>query len=178
MPSNKLSFAAAYAAANPNSNAFSPVPCVKVGGRWFIYTGGPIAAPAGGASSPAEAVKGFVQSAVAGKWSAFCDYWVPASHASCVKETDAFAARHARFTGTVAVHRTVTDGTKALVAVTGRVCPPGGGCQKGNDANSGMPHGSFSFADAWAAVTSGNGSQFSPVPCVEVGDRWYADASS
>lgn len=68
------------------------------------------------------------------------------------------------------VHQAVTDGDRALVSVTGRVCA-GSQCQGATDPTSGMPSSTLSFDQAWAAAAKSPTSAASP--CRRINGIWY-----
>jgi hypothetical protein len=86
-------------------------------------------------------------------------------------------------TGKFTIETQVIEGTDALVSVVGSLCvhenieeTTTDYCSNNSNTNSGMPGGSLSFTDAYAAVTSAKSSVLSPVPCVEVNGLWYENA--
>ena len=88
-------------------------------------------------------------------------------------------AEHFRLHGSVAVRGTVTQNTRALVEITGHICPPpsAGPCQSSEKPKLGMPGPTRSFAAAYSAAANPNSNAFSPIPCVQVAGRWYVDAA-
>lgn len=132
-----------------------------------------------GAPSPAVAARVVVTDELAGHWTAACSYFMPNFYRTCQQATAKLDARHFRLHGSVVLHQTVRKDAKALVAVTGHVCPPSGegACQGSNDPAVGMPGPNRSFAAAFAAAANPNSNSFSPIPCIETGGRWYVDAS-
>ena len=137
------------------------------------------AASPGGASSPAAAARGVVRSELSGHWTAACHYFMPRFYKKCGQAAAALGAEHFRLDGSVTLRQTVRQGQRALVAVTGRICPSSGqgGCQRNANAGLGMPGPSRSFAAAFAAAVNPNSTSFSPIPCIETDSRWYVDAT-
>jgi len=130
-----------------------------------------------GNQSPADAVDGFYQSELAGDWAAVCSYVTPSAQSLCLAGTSGQAAA----TGTANVGTMVNsaDGNEALVSVTGSICAPSSPCVSNSDASLGMPSSPSQFAaDYQAAVantTSDSSTSMSPMPCSQIGGKWYVD---
>jgi hypothetical protein len=151
----------------------------------FITTGLATATALAGASgalgalSPAAAARGVVDNELAGDWPASCPYFRPNFYAICLQASSKLDAEHFRLHGSVAVRGTVTQNTRALVEITGHICPPpsAGPCQSSEKPKLGMPGPTRSFAAAYSAAANPNSNAFSPIPCVQVAGRWYVDAA-
>ncbi len=133
----------------------------------------------GGASSPAAAARGVVSTELSGHWTAACQYFMPHFQKTCRQAAATLSGEHFRLHGSVTLRQTVRKGPRALVAVTGRICPPSGqgACQRNGDPRLGMPGPKRSFAAAFAAAVKANSTSFSPIPCIETDRRWYVDAT-
>ncbi len=138
---------------------------------------GAIASP--GHSTPEDAVDGYLTAFMAGS-SSWCSYIDPASQGTCEAGlTEGSVSSTGKFT----IKSQVIEGTDALVSVVGSLCvhenieeTTTNYCSNNSNTDSGMPSGSLSFTDAYAAVTSAKSSVLSPVPCVEVNGLWYENA--
>jgi uncharacterized protein YjeT (DUF2065 family) len=132
-----------------------------------------------GASSPTAAAGGVVRSELSGDWTAACQYFMPRFYKACRQAAATLGAEHFRLHGSVTLRQTVRNGPRALVAVTGRICPPSGQgtCQRNGDPRLGLPGPKRSFAAAFAAAVSPNSNSFSPIPCIETESHWYVDAT-
>lgn len=141
----------------------------------------PANATTGGASSPAKVVTGFFSEMTRSHVEAACSYLPPGSpRETCLSDATQLPPG-TKASGAFHVVRTVVKGSKALVALTGRVCTdvPGGSsqCNVTTNPNSGMPSAKVSFAAAYAAALAGDQNGIGPVPCVKVDGRWYDAAS-
>ncbi|MGW2525335.1 cellulase family glycosylhydrolase [Streptomyces sp. NPDC001617] len=125
-----------------------------------------------GYDTPQDAVDGFYQGELAGDWPATCSYITPASQSICLASTTGQPAA----TGTVTVVGAVIQGTEALVEVTGNICAPSSPCVANADPSSGMPSSPSDFATVYQAAVAGSvtgSTTMSPMPCSEVGGKWY-----
>ena len=126
-----------------------------------------------GHSSPQEAVDGFYQGELSGDWAAACSYVDPSAQALCLSGTSGQAAA----TGHVTVDNSIMFNGEALVAVTGSICAPSTPCVSNTDPNLGMPPTPAQFPTAYAhAVANGTSSSttvISPLPCNQIGGKWY-----
>jgi hypothetical protein len=132
-----------------------------------------------GHATPEDAVDGYLTAFMAGG-SSWCSYIDPASQGSCEA---GLTQGSVQMTGKFTVRSEVIEGSEALVGVLGSVCVHENleettinYCNNNSKVNSGMPSGSLTFTDAYAAVTSPKSSVLSPVPCVEVNGLWYENA--
>jgi hypothetical protein len=132
-----------------------------------------------GHSTPEDAVDGYLTAFMAGS-SSWCSYIDPASQGTC---EGGLTEGSVSSTGKFTIETQVIEGTDALVSVVGSLCvhenieeTTTDYCSNNSNTNSGMPGGSLSFTDAYAAVTSAKSSVLSPVPCVEVNGLWYENA--
>jgi hypothetical protein len=132
-----------------------------------------------GHATPEDAVDGYLTAFMAGG-SSWCSYIDPASQGSCEA---GLTQGSVQMTGKFTVKSEVTEGSEALVGVLGSVCvhenleeTTTDYCNNNTNIDSGMPSGSLSFTDAYAAVTSAKSSVLSPVPCIEVNGLWYENA--
>jgi hypothetical protein len=131
-----------------------------------------------GATSPAAAARGVIANEISGSWAEACSYFMPSFYEPCMQAAAKLDAKHFRFRGSLTLRQTVQKGSRALVAVTGRICPSTGqGCQDNANPSLGMPGPKRSFAAAFAAAIKSSSNSFSPVPCIEIVSRWYVDAT-
>ena len=127
-----------------------------------------------GHGSPAAAVAGLYDTELAGDWTATtgaCSYVQPDAQAVCA----AAAGGQGRASGTFQIHATVTQGTEALVEVTGSISAPGSPTITNTDPASGMPGSGADFQSVFDDLTNSAATVLSPAPCLEVGGQWYAD---
>lgn len=137
----------------------------------------PSAAPSStatpGYATPQDAVAGFYQGELAGNWAAVCSYVVPSAQSLCLAGTSGQGAA----TGSITVDRAVIQGTEALVGVTGSICAPSTPCAANTDPSLGMPSSASEFQALYQAAvasgSSGGGTNMSPMPCTQVGGKWY-----
>jgi hypothetical protein len=132
-----------------------------------------------GHTTPEDAVDGYLAAFMSGG-SSWCSYIDPASQGSCEA---GLTEGSVQMTGHFTVRSEVIKGSEALVGVLGSVCVHENleettidYCNNNSNIDSGMPSGSVTFTDAYAAVTSAKSSVLSPIPCVEVNGLWYENA--
>jgi hypothetical protein len=152
---------------NCTSPASSPSPSPTT-------TGSPTATGvAPGHGSPAAAVAGLYNSELAGDWSdtkGACSYVQPAAQAICASATSGQGSA----SGSFQIHATVTQGTEALVEVTGTLSAPGSPTVSNSDPSSGMPSSAADFQTVYANLVNSPATIMSPAPCVKVHGQWYA----
>jgi hypothetical protein len=75
------------------------------------------------------------------------------------------------------VHGAIVVGKEALVGVTGHICAPSSPCVSNANPNLGIPSSTSQFAAAYrtavASGTSSGNTVMSPLPCNEIGGKWY-----
>jgi hypothetical protein len=160
----------------PQCTAFSSA-CPDGPGNSSPSAPAPSAAPSStatpGYATPQDAVAGFYQGELAGDWSAVCSYVVPSAQSLCLAGTSGQGAA----TGSITVDSAVIQGTEALVGVTGNICAPSTPCVTNSDPTLGMPPSPSQFAAYYAkAVANGTSSTttvISPMPCSQIGGKWY-----
>ena len=64
----------------------------------------------------------------------------------------------------------------ALVKVTGKICSTGSECSGNTNPEAGMPTGSETFKQAYDKQLKD--SAFSPIPCIRIKGKWYANAAT
>jgi hypothetical protein len=138
-----------------------------------------VVAGGGSGNSPTATVNGFIQAALANNGKAVCSYFPPADQAECNAGSSIFH----NATGSAQVDSSVTQGTEALVSVTGRICAPfisgssgGSDCASNSNASAGMPGNGVSFDQAFAASQNESNTTLSPVPVEELNGKWYLDS--
>lgn len=158
----RVALANAVIAALPHGTAPAPAPPSPTS---------PVVSP--GYGTPADAVDGFYQGELAGDWAAACSYVAPAAQALCLAGTNGQGAA----TGHVTIGTAVISGNEALVPVTGSICAPSTPCVTNSDPSLGMPPSPSQFAAYYAkAVANGTSSSttvISPMPCGQIGGKWY-----
>lgn len=144
------------------------------------------ASPAPGNDSPGATMAGFVNSLGAHKFTGMCSYVPPASQSKCRTlfssvNMSQIAAQMPTFKS-FGVGYVAIDGTKALVGETGKVCDSAAHkCYSNSDPaaifSSGKPFSSLWKTAVAETSSSSDSSAYSLSPCVEIGGKWYADAS-
>lgn len=127
-----------------------------------------------GHGSPAAAVAGLLASEVAGDWSAStgaCSYVQPDAQSTCA----ALEGGNPAASGQYQIGATDTQGTEALVEVTGVFSAPGSPTLSNSDPTSGMPGSSADFQTVFDSLVGNADSVLSPEPCIELNGQWYAD---
>lgn len=123
------------------------------------------------AKPPADRVQAFFQSLQSSDPSA-CESLVPDQRAKCTSDWGEMGLRGQDF----AIHRTVIDGDRALVSVTGTSCSVAG-CRTVTDSESGMPKDGVSFDQAWKTLTaspeSPENSAMAAVRLIKADGAWF-----
>jgi hypothetical protein len=136
-------------------------------------TSQPSSSVAPGHGSPSAAVAGFYGTELAGDWSAStgaCSYVEPNAQSVCAGATSGYPAG----SGSFQIHATVTQGSEALVEVTGTLSVPGSPTVSNSSPTSGMPSSGADFEAVYQhLVNSPDETIMSPAPCVEVDGQWY-----
>ncbi len=135
-----------------------------------------------GSATPSDAVTGLIAGLLANSAQQACQYVLPSQQSACEAGTDpAFLAITGYSGSATVVGQTVSD-DEALVEVTGSLCITKSGnsagpqCAGNNEASTGMPSGTTTFASAYtAALTTPN---LSPFPCQQVDGKWYVSSGS
>lgn len=128
-----------------------------------------------GFSTPQDAVDGMYQDALAGDYSAACSYLVPAEQSQCLSGLSVLGSQPAS-TGNFTIRTAAIQGSEALVSVTGNMCAPLSPCVGNTNPSLGMPASPAQFQSSYqAAVATFTSSTvtFSPVPCTQIGGKWY-----
>jgi hypothetical protein len=144
------------------------------------------ASPAPGNDSPGAVMAGFVNSLGAHKFTGLCSYVPPSSQSKC--RTVFGSASMSQIAGQMPTFKSfgvgyvAIDGTKALVGETGKVCDSAAHrCYSNGDPaaifSSGKPFSSLWKTAVAETNSSSDSNTYSLSPCVEIGGKWYADAS-
>jgi hypothetical protein len=133
-----------------------------------------------GHGSPGAAVAGAMAALAAKDPVALCDYAYVGPVARCAAQLRQTSRNQLPYSVSVKIGYVATDGTRALVGVTGRICSPG---SRPECATNTDPAAIFSAGDTFAAlwtrtVNPNSSSTYSLLPCVEVGGKWYLAAGS
>lgn len=129
-----------------------------------------------GNNSPEAAVDGAISNILGDDLAGSCQYLAPAFQSDC----QSAAGSPDSVTGAFSITGEDISVNEALVSLTGNECQ-NGSCVTNSDPDSGMPPGAGSFADAYAAAAAAvspsnpNPSPLSPVPCIEIGGKWYVN---
>ncbi len=126
--------------------------------------------PSPGHDTPEDVAAGIIGAELAGKWKLACSYVAPAQRASCN------GVKLSTPKGKVTVDGAVISGNLALVKVTGKICSTGSECSGNTNPEAGMPTGSETFKQAYDKQLKD--SAFSPIPCIRIKGRWYANAAT
>jgi len=108
-----------------------------------------------GHGTPASALAGWVDGAVAGRAGAACNYALPSQQTACPGVTYVL-------------------GTQALVALLGTICTDGD-CRSNSDRRLGLPADDAGFATAYQTAVS---TDILTDACQKVGGLWYVDLGS
>ena len=134
----------------------------------------PSGTPTAGFDTPQATVAGFFGGDLSGDWTGVCSHVLPSEQAICQAGT---SGNTGSASGSFTIVRTVVHGTEALVAVTGKICAPGSACASNTDPSAGMPSSAAGFQASYnaavAAAASGTEVVISPVPCTQIGGKWY-----
>jgi MFS family permease len=132
-----------------------------------------VLAAAGGHDSPAAAVSGFIGDSLLGAYKGLCGYYLPSEQDWCLQHEPHGRAE----SGSAAIGEVVVHGTRAIVAVVGRICVLKAPAQSGPPClSNSSPYISLSrgtsFAEAFnkASMASYRGLMWS---CEEVHGAWY-----
>jgi hypothetical protein len=139
----------------------------------------PTPTPTPGHGSPEAAVQGYISDILASNYAASCVYVDPSWQSTC----EAFSGDEGATTGTFAIQSEITQGTAALVSVTGQECQAGSQCASNANPTAGMPSSSAGFAIAYTAAVNAISPNslkvsFSPVPCIDINGSWYINLGS
>jgi hypothetical protein len=140
------------------------------------HSAAPAQAVAPGFSTPQDAVDGLYHAGLAGNWGAACSYLDPADQSPCFSGLSALGTQPAA-TGSFTIRTAVIQGNEALVSVTGNICAPSTPCAGNTNPSLGMPASPGQFQASYqAAVASSNSTSvvtLSPLPCTQIGGKWY-----
>jgi hypothetical protein len=129
-----------------------------------------------GTGTPADAEAGFYDSFYDGRLTVACDYVVPAQRGNC-------AAKLGRSTvgaGSLrdaAIGWVVTEGSTAIVTMTGLICGNGGtsgGCVAQYNPHW-IFHHLYAYDKLWAVVTWEGLNPLTATPLLRVAGHWYVD---
>ncbi|MHB8319814.1 MAG: hypothetical protein ACYDEP_11415 [Acidimicrobiales bacterium] len=136
----------------------------------------------GSGPSPDATVHGLFADTSARNYSGICSKLTPSVQSECTTKIPVLFAtipQHISFNVTTTA---VTEGSRALVFIVGRVCS-GSSCSfVGNpyDATQGMSAGfNTAYSNARSSMSLGTYNLSDPVvPCLRVNGRWYVDVPS
>lgn len=130
------------------------------------------------AGSPGAVLAAAIAAIEAGSYAKICDYLQPAQQTKCssaLGSVQASAAATAMPTfKDLTVSYTATDGTKALVGMTGTICSPDQqpSCVTNNDPAAVFDSGK-TFSELWTESVTSTTSAYSLTPMIEVDGKWY-----
>lgn len=119
-----------------------------------------------GQGSPQAVVAAIYQAEIAGDWITACGLVTPDVQATCnsLEDGNPAADSGSHFT----VGRAVIQGNEALIQVRGSMCFSGSCGQVQS-----MPTSAGDFQAVFDGVVASSASILSPVPCVNIGGKWY-----
>lgn len=136
----------------------------------------PPGAPAAG--SPGAVLTSVIADIESRRYAKICDELQPSQQSKCESE---FAAAQPSAIATVmptfkhlTVSYTATDGTRALVGLTGTICSPQQtpSCVTNKDPAALFDSGK-TFASLWAESVSSSSDAYSLTPMIEINGKWY-----
>jgi hypothetical protein len=170
--------ATALALAGCTSSGSSAPSWAAALGTGTTVTGPQSASP--GHDSPGAAVQGYVSTFFAKNLQAACDYVEPSVQSKCKSDLAKIpSGTKLPYMQNEALGYVATNGTQALVGITGSVCSPTATppCTTNKDPaaifSSGKP-----FATLWSqaqAAQNNSSSAYSLAPCIQVNGQWYVD---
>jgi hypothetical protein len=135
----------------------------------------------GSANTPQAVAGDFVNNLLAGNYTQACKDVEPSGQGECslvFLAISGLSQGKTVMSGHASVGDAVTQGSQALVSITGRVCglfvdsTPTTSCQSMTNASEQLPRTPAAFSAEWAQV-NGNSSSFGPIPCEEIAGKWY-----
>lgn len=129
----------------------------------------------GGSSQPGpqEVAKTYVSALEDHNFQKACDQVESSQRNQC---TAAFEQISSFSTKDMKVGKAVTEGDRALVSVTGKICAEvtaSKQCSGATDPAAGMPDSSTSFDKAFATATSGSSDALAASPMIRSKGKWY-----
>lgn len=111
-----------------------------------------------------------------------CSVIEPSQQAGCKSELGSRPVAGMPTFKTIVITYTATDGDKALIVITGSVCPPSANpkCSTNTDPAAGFDSGK-SFATLWNETTNSgtsNNNVYPLNPFIKINGAWYAYSSS
>jgi hypothetical protein len=162
-------------------------PAASATPAWAKALGSGVTVQAGPASagdnSPGGTLMGVVAADQAGNYKGICAYYPPAQQAGCDSTMGSTAAATLKSAlptyKNIVVTYTAIKGTEALVGVTGSVCTPNQtpSCFSNTDPAAIFDTGK-TFDALWSETSSADSRAYSLAQLIEVGGKWYLDASS
>lgn len=148
---------------------------------WAKSLGSGVVVTSPGASatgSPGAVLTRAIAAIEAGSYAKICDYLQPSQRSKCSAElgsaqASAIATAMPTFKN-LTVSYTATDGTRALVGLTGTICSPDQkpSCVTNNDPAAIFDNGK-TFGELWTEATASTASAYSLTPMIELHGQWY-----
>jgi hypothetical protein len=133
---------------------------------------------ASAAGSPGAVLARAIAAIEAGSYAKICDYLQPSQQKKCSSalgsaQASGIATAMPTFKN-LTVSYTATDGTRALVGLTGTICSPEQkpSCVTNNDAAA-IFDGGKTFAVLWTESVSSTSTAYSLTPMIEINRKWY-----
>ena len=130
------------------------------------------------AGSPGAVLASAIAAIKAGSYAKICDYLEPSQQSRCravlgSAQASAVATAMPTFKN-LTVSYTATDGTRALVGITGTICSPEQkpSCVTNDDAAA-IFDGGKKFAVLWVEAVSSTSIAYSLTPMIEISGKWY-----
>ena len=144
-----------------------------------LGSGVTVTAPGAAASgSPGAVLASAIAAIEAGSYAKICHYLQPSQQSKCKSEfgsaqASAIATAMPTFKN-LTVSYTATDGTKALVGLTGTICSPEQkpSCVTNNDAAAIFDSGK-TFAELWTESVTSTSNAYSLTPMIKINGKWY-----
>jgi hypothetical protein len=138
-----------------------------------------VTAPGAAASgSPGAVLASAIAAIEAGSYAKICHYLQPSQQPQCKSEfssaqASAIATAMPTFKN-LTVSYTATNGTKALVGLTGTICSPEQkpSCVTNNDAAAIFDSGK-TFAELWMESVTSTSNAYSLTPMIKINGKWY-----
>jgi hypothetical protein len=133
---------------------------------------------ASAAGSPGAVLTSAIAAIEAGSYAKICYYLQPSQQSKCSAELgSAQASAIATAMPTVknlTVSYTATDGTMALVGMTGTICSPDQkpSCVTNNDPAAIFDNGK-TFRELWTETVASTSEAYSLTPMIKLGGKWY-----
>jgi hypothetical protein len=137
---------------------------------------------ASAAGSPGAVLTSAIAAIEAGSYAKICGYLQPSQQSKCNStlgsaQASAVATAMPTFKN-LSVSYTATDGTRALVGLTGTICSPDQkpSCVTNNDAAAIFDSGK-TFSELWSESVTATSNAYSLTPMIEVSGKWYGYSS-